>query len=137
MAFVTDYENWKRGRPQWAELVAGIRNEVDMVKLRQLAELAGASANELSDLRTAHNRARLDQHVARRFGADTKRLRSLDREIEQLEKARERATGDEKDDLLAQLQQAVAMRDRFFRGSYLASKVAADYHRVAETMGVI
>jgi len=140
--FTAQYESafklWRSSRPEWKALVSAVRDDKPVAELARLASEAGASSNELAELRHVVRMARAAQPRAERFTAAQQRLAELDAEIAAHRKAVESATAAEYGSARARLLAAELARQRFHQSDYLDAEQAASYiEQVAKPAGLI
>ena len=135
--YLADFESWRIRRPAWRALLAGIRGDAPESELRDLAAPAGATAQEVYELRQIRVRALRQVPEARKFKAAAERKAELDDAVEQLQSAAENATADQYQTAMLALAEAVKIRDRHFRGEYLGAEQAARYVELARGKGVL
>ena len=76
--FLADLATWKRGRPEWAAMTEAIKSDDSPDLVRELADDAGATGNEVADLRNCRARA-LRPHVSSSQARDSAGARAAPR----------------------------------------------------------
>jgi hypothetical protein len=85
-SFRSEYDGWRKKRPQWLALCKAIRNEANREELYGLASEAGATINEVWDMQTLSRRGRDAAGEAKQLDSAEKALAAAQKRMEQAEK---------------------------------------------------